>query len=305
MVTRVEGDDWIVLEAEDHGYGVEPPTLFRWTDSFCSRMVSGEGPRIAPSSAEVPAYAEAPLGLKIPIGAYIGVPLTWPDGTLFGTLCAIDPLPRPQEITAELPFVEFMGRILSEQLWKDLMIAELVRKAERARIDAETDALTGLFNRRAWDKLLAIEEERCRRYGHPACILSLDINGLKAVNDTSGHEAGDRLIRKAAEVLVANFREQDVVARVGGDEFAVLMTEGRAKGEVCPATQIRLALDKAGVAAAVGSETRLIEGGLEQAWRNADARMYEDKQLSKDQLQRTEPRIPVAVSGSPEPVPLP
>ena len=48
MVTRTEGEDWIVLQSEDHGYGVKPGTVFRWADSFCSEMVKGNGPRIAP-----------------------------------------------------------------------------------------------------------------------------------------------------------------------------------------------------------------------------------------------------------------
>ena len=75
MVTRTEGEDWIVLHVEDHGYGVRPGTVFRWSDSFCSRMVQGLGPRVAPDAAGVPAYAEAPIGRQVRIGAYIGLPL--------------------------------------------------------------------------------------------------------------------------------------------------------------------------------------------------------------------------------------
>lgn len=54
MVTRVEGDDWIVLETEDHGYGVTPTSVFRWADSFCSQMVAGRGPRLYPDIATHP-----------------------------------------------------------------------------------------------------------------------------------------------------------------------------------------------------------------------------------------------------------
>ena len=66
MVTRTESEDWIVLNANDHGYEVAPGDVFRWTDSFCSRMVKGQGPRIAPSSKAVPAYAAAPIGQQVP-----------------------------------------------------------------------------------------------------------------------------------------------------------------------------------------------------------------------------------------------
>ena len=96
MVTRREGDDWIVLHAADQGYGVKQGDVFRWMDSFCSRMVRGEGPRIAPRSQEIPVYAAAPIGQQVDIGAYVGVPLDWHDGRLFGTLCAIHPQPQPE-----------------------------------------------------------------------------------------------------------------------------------------------------------------------------------------------------------------
>jgi diguanylate cyclase len=86
MVTRTDGDDWIVLSASDHGYSVKPGDLLRWSDSFCSRMVDGKGPRIAPRSAEVPTYAEAPIGRQVPIEAYVGVPIMRADNSLFGTL---------------------------------------------------------------------------------------------------------------------------------------------------------------------------------------------------------------------------
>lgn len=87
MVTRTEGDAWIVLATADTAYGVAPGDVFRWSDSFCSRMVRGEGPRIAPDSRAVPVYAEAPIGQQVPIGAYVGMPMHLSDGSLFGTLC--------------------------------------------------------------------------------------------------------------------------------------------------------------------------------------------------------------------------
>ena len=115
MVTRTEGRDWIVLAADDHGYAVQEGDVFQWADSFCSRMVVDEGPRIAPRSADVPAYAAAPIGDQVPIGAYIGVPLRTSDGKLFGTLCAIDPQPQPDHIVGELPQIEMMARLLETE----------------------------------------------------------------------------------------------------------------------------------------------------------------------------------------------
>jgi len=89
MFTRVEGEDWIVLEAVDYGYSVKSGNVFHWSDSFCSRMVRGEGPRVAPNSQQIQAYVEAPIGQQVDISAYIGIPLCHADGTLFGTLVVI------------------------------------------------------------------------------------------------------------------------------------------------------------------------------------------------------------------------
>ena len=123
--------------------------------------------------------------------------------------------------------MELIADMLSTQLNNDLRIAALTRRVERAGIEAETDALTGLWNRRGWDRLFAMEEERCQKYGHPACVLVLDLDGLKGVNDASGHGAGDDLLRRVAQILKRNVRESDVLARVGGDEFGILLIESR------------------------------------------------------------------------------
>jgi len=168
MVTRTEGEDWVVLQAEDHGYNVTDGTVFRWADSFCSRMVVGLGPRIAPRSDDIPAYASAPIGRQVKIGAYVGVPLRGADGDLFGTLCAIDPHAQPESITQEQELIDMLANLLSGLLQTELAFASEARPVERAEAEALSDGLTGIFNRRGWTRLLAAEEHRCRRYGHPA-----------------------------------------------------------------------------------------------------------------------------------------
>jgi diguanylate cyclase (GGDEF)-like protein len=277
MVTRTRGEDWIVLQIEDHNYGVEANSVFRWTDSYCSRMVAGFGPRIAPRSDAVSAYAEAPIGRALKIGAYVGVPLNYSDGTLFGTLCAIHPEPRPETIMGELPLIELLASMLSGLLNSELSAAEAARRAERAVAESETDALTGLYNRRGWDRLMIAEEARCRRFGHPACIIAVDLNGLKAVNDSQGHAAGDQLIRRAGKALMAATRESDLVARVGGDEFTVLGVECDEAAALKLEGRLRESLDAAGVGAALGRAMRIPSAGLQAAWNEADQAMYLNK----------------------------
>ena len=277
MVTRTEGDDWIVLQAEDHGYAIAPNTVFRWSDSFCSHMVAGRGPRVAPRSSEVSAYATAPIGRQIRIESYIGVPITCEDGSLFGTLCAVHPAPQPEAITKELPLVELLAAMLSGILRAELRAIESQRHLERARSEAETDALTHLYNRRGWDRLMELEESRCRRYGYPACVVVVDLDGLKSTNDISGHDAGDELLRSAAASIRKTARTSDIVARLGGDEFGILGLECDDVGAAALLQHIRTELEQTGVAASAGIAMRFPAMGLEYARREADQAMYRDK----------------------------
>lgn len=94
---------------------------------------------------------------------------------------------------------------------------------ERLRYLADHDALTDLINRRRFEEELEHQLAQGRRYGMTGALLVLDLDGFKAVNDSHGHRAGDRVLCAVADALRQRLRESDVVARVGGDEFAVLL----------------------------------------------------------------------------------
>src|SRR5690606_32234048 len=145
MTTRREGEDWILLQVEDHGYDIPAGTVLRWSDSYCSRMVRGEGPQIAPIASNIEAYAQAPINQQAPIGAYIGIPLVCSDGSLFGTLCAIDPDPQPESIAAELPFIRTMARLLMTILCAELNALDEARLQERVNTLFMIDPTTGLL----------------------------------------------------------------------------------------------------------------------------------------------------------------
>jgi diguanylate cyclase (GGDEF)-like protein len=105
-------------------------------------------------------------------------------------------------------------------------INERRRAEEEVRQLSLVDELTGLYNRRGFHLLAGRELKAIQRTGRRALVLYIDLDGLKQANDTKGHEAGDRLLRRAASVLRSTARETDVAARLGGDEFAVFMTMG-------------------------------------------------------------------------------
>jgi len=284
MITRTEGNDWIVLQVEDNGYNVKPGQVFQWSDSYCSHMVKGNGPKIAPRSQEIPLYTTAKINNLVDIKAYIGEPLLNEDGSIFGTLCAIDPSPQSDSLLKESSLIELMGQLLSHILQAELREDEQIRQREKFELEALHDSLTGVFNRRAWDQFISLEEARCKRYGHPASIIMIDINNLKTTNDSLGHSAGDVLIQNTATTLKSCIRNNDIVARLGGDEFAILSLESNLKNIEMLSNRAIDALNKAGISAAIGIAMRNPTHGLLEAIREADEKMYKHKKDCKKTL---------------------
>nr|WP_276612075.1 sensor domain-containing diguanylate cyclase [Kineococcus vitellinus] len=280
MLTRVLGPDQLVLAALDDSTApadaprAAPGTVLPWGTSLCRAMVAGAGPTTAPDLRQVPAYAQSLNAQQAGIRAYVGAPLHGGDGRLFGTLCAFDDRPRPDSLHALAPQVHLTARLLSTVLELEMRAEHQRRLAEHALQVAEQDALTGLPNRRAWDRALAREQARCTRYGHPASVVVVDLNGFKAVNDTRGHPAGDELLRACADRLRSGTRAGDLVARLGGDEFALLLPECDAAGAARELERVRAGLASAGIDAAAGVATRTSAGDLVGTWHQADAAMY-------------------------------
>jgi diguanylate cyclase (GGDEF)-like protein len=179
-----------------------------------------------------------------------------------------------------------------------------IRAANRREaLAARSDPLTGLPNRRAFDERLVLERDRSRRFGRPFALALIDLDGFKAVNDDAGHEAGDRLLREVATALSSCLRDVDVVARVGGDEFAVLLPETNEAETSLILERVRIAVE----AAPRGREWRVsLSAGavvfaiapheVSAALRLADALMYEAKADGKNRV-----RVRVhQTAGSPE-----
>ncbi len=103
------------------------------------------------------------------------------------------------------------------------LVAELQKSRREELLAAHTDFVTGAVNARYFNELLKMEVERIRRYPHPITVVYIDIDDFKQVNDLYGHKIGDEVLRCVASELKSRLRNTDVVGRIGGDEFAILL----------------------------------------------------------------------------------
>jgi diguanylate cyclase (GGDEF)-like protein len=158
---------------------------------------------------------------------WLVVPLYDQKGEIVGRIWADDPTDRLLPTASRMQAL----RVFANQAMMAVIAAGHV---EQLRVQADRDPLTGLLNRRAFVRELDAEIERSRRYGHRLALAIGDLDGFKAINDTDGHPAGDRALEHVAELLDATLRASDVIFRIGGDEFAVLLPETAAAeaGEV-------------------------------------------------------------------------
>lgn len=176
------------------------------------------------------------------------------------------------------------------------MVAMLKERSEaRHKIASLTDPLTGLSNRRAFfhecDRML----ERCHRSGAPCTLLAVDLDRFKAVNDTFGHGVGDRVLQLFADVTSQQLRSFDIVGRLGGEEFGVLLPRTHIREAAVIANRLREAFSSAanqvdrhevratlsvGVAVVLGGETMITE-----ALERADAALYRAKLNGRDRVE--------------------
>ncbi len=179
--------------------------------SFCTHAIQQTEAYIISDAAQHPLFKDNPLVTGEPnIRAYLGIPLKTPDGYNIGSLCGIDTKPRdfqPHEVDIMKSFAK-------------LVIDEL-----ELRMLASSDSLTGSMTRRAWNEAAEMEIKRAVRYGSDLSIAILDIDRFKAVNDTYGHPAGDKVIQLLADLCIKEKRDSDVFGRLGGEEFAFVLPE--------------------------------------------------------------------------------
>ncbi len=182
--------------------------------AFCAHAILQNDVFIITNATEDPRFAGNPLVTGEPhIRFYAGRPLKDADGFPLGTLCLIDQKPRELD-SDDLAALDDLAQMAESEL-------------EGFQLSV-TDELTGITNRRGFMRLADYGLSLCQRQNLPATLIFLDLDGLKAINDSLGHAAGDALIRQFADLLSGAFRQSDLFARLGGDEFVVFLANATA-----------------------------------------------------------------------------
>jgi diguanylate cyclase (GGDEF)-like protein/PAS domain S-box-containing protein len=218
--------------------------------------------------------------------ASVGAPIHV-AGELWGAVAVAARRPEQLPPDAEANLARFADLVA-------LAVASADARQQLATL-AATDHLTGLSNRRAFEERLEAEVERAERHGMPLALVVLDLDHFKRVNDTHGHEVGDRVLREVARRLGTLRRAGDDQARLGGEEFAWILPGSDADGALIVAERARRLIGEdpfpgvgpLTISAGVCALVEAVDGG--ELFRLADAALYEAKRLGRDRSCRHDP----------------
>ncbi|PYI56579.1 sensor domain-containing diguanylate cyclase [Paenibacillus flagellatus] len=243
-------------------------------ESYCGAVLAeGRQSLAIRNTADHPLTCGLDVTRKLGARAFAGVPIVLRDGTTYGTVCVMDTEPRDFE-EKDIRLLSAMASLLAYMI-----------ELENAVV---VDSLSGLYNRNFVNQFLQTWNKN-RQYA----VLYIDLDGFKAVNDSYGHEAGDRLLKLTAERFKSCVRGTDVVARIGGDEFLCVLADYDSEehvrqvadrilqklGEPYGTESGRSAL----ITCSIGISLYPEDGGsLEEIIRKADLAMYEAKARGKN-----------------------
>lgn len=253
---------------------------------YCEAVIKQQNLLCVPNALKDPDWETNP-DVKLDMISYLGLPIKNPDGTPFGTICVLD---NRENSYSDL-YISLLDSFRSV-IERFLIILDHNRVMKDM---SERDPLTGLYNRRAFFHLAGNELSRCTRYEQSSVLLMIDIDGFKDINDRLGHGAGDEILKRVAIALEKIVRKHDLVARIGGDEFLILLTDNSLATAFQKADTLRQAMGEIDMfgtginfAISIGMSEISQETALEEAIKKADGYLLLAKRNGRN---RVEPRV--------------
>jgi diguanylate cyclase (GGDEF)-like protein len=201
----------------------------------------------------------------------------------------------PKEITQSVSLaVSALLEKIDDQNIEIKRIKEQLEELERL---VDVDCVAPIPNRRAFIRRLSWAVSMTERYGHPSSVLYFDLNGFKAINDSFGHAAGDMALKHVSQVLISSMRESDFLARIGGDEFAMILYHANEADALDRGKKIAEKLQKSSflfngrpisLTTAFGAYTLQKGDDAESALSAADTKMYIDKRRTRSRATNIE-----------------
>ncbi|MCK0746225.1 sensor domain-containing phosphodiesterase [Chromohalobacter nigrandesensis] len=193
--------------------------------AFCDHTIQQNSIYVVEDAANDPLFHKNPLVTGTPfIRFYAGIPIRDPMGFKVGTLCLIDSAPRDAS-RMDFSILRSLAAILEEELERERLNAVDHEKKQWLHEAVNIDGLTGLPNRRLLSELFQDELNATRHRRGSVSVCFLDLDGFKAINDLQGHAVGDEVLRCVADRLRSAVRHHDVIARLSGDEFVIILRD--------------------------------------------------------------------------------
>ncbi|MGF1503450.1 MAG: diguanylate cyclase [Paracoccaceae bacterium] len=274
LITLVDTDRQIFLAKRGTEAAETPRSI-----AFCHHTIQEPVALVVPDATADIRFAANPLVVgEMGIRAYMGVPICSPDGYRLGSLCVIDTRPRPDIAARGAEVLADLGQLVTSDI--------------EMRLLSQTDALTGVASRRWFLEMVARECTRSARSGQPVTLGVLDIDRFKAVNDRHGHPVGDEVLSALAGRLQACMRKKDMLGRLGGEEFGLLLGDTDTAAGYLAADRVRRVTSDQVFHTSAGSLPLTISLGLatrqgettdpEELLRAADAALYEAKREGRN-----------------------
>lgn len=279
----------VVLSLNTGALVVGEGAVVDWADSMC-KLTFDRGWEVC---TDVPGQFPGSIGATV-VGmrTFFAVPVR-EGGRMIGTVCGAS--------SAEVPVDEEQLALL--RLVADAIACQLAAhaRAASAEADALTDPLTALANRRGFERRLEAELARAERRGETLGLAVLDIDHFKHLNDTCGHDGGDLVLRALADTLRACARTEDVPARVGGDEFVLLVTAGGASAAAAVGERVRDGFAAATAAAGLACTVSIGVSGTDlvpapELFSSADRALYAAKAAGRARVSAWAPELACSAS---------